>query len=390
MKFLVPKSALRNLGQGETPRVTNMELFFDLVYVLTIIQLSHFLLEHQSWLGAVEALTLFAGVWWTWNYTAWAANWVDPDHHSGRFLFVVLMACALLMAVAIPQAYSERGLLFASAYVAMAIIRAGYMALLFRGETMGRNYTQLLCWSAVSGAFWIAGALVPEYRLSLWIIAVLIDYAAPYTGFWVPGMGTTPMSSWPLKGLHLLERNQLIFIIALGESILLLGGTLIQGTIEPATMATAGIGFLIIVALWFLYFIRTSEEGEHAFEQAEDHTELARAGLAYAHGVMVCGAIVVAVMIEEILAHPLDAIHAPTALIAAAGSTIFLIGSAQFRRCMSRQVPMSYLFAILAIVAFCWLALSMHLQGIWLGSGILAILMGLAALTGMHREQKPA
>jgi len=381
ISLIAPKGALRRTEPGRTPHVTPMELFFDLVYVLTIIQLSHYLLAHLSVQGALEALVLFAGVWWTWNYTAWAANWVNPNHHAGRFLFVVLMACALLMAIAIPAAYADRGLLFALAYVSMALIRAGYMALLFRSEVMGRNYAQLFCWSALSGAFWLAGALLPENRLMLWAVAVLVDYAAPYAGFWVPGLGTTPMSSWTLKGLHLLERNQLIFIIALGESILLLGGKMVYGDLSALSLGTAGVGFLIIVSLWFLYFHRTSDDGEQAFEGRSDHTELARAGLAYAHGIMVCGAIVCAVMIESILAHPLDTVSTATAAIAAAGPVLFLLGSMIFRRSMGASAPMPYWLAIISIIGLCVLAQVTALAGLWLGSGVLGMLIALAIVT---------
>jgi len=381
ISLIAPKGALRHTEPGQTPHVTPMELFFDLVYVLTIIQLSHYLLAHLSLQGALEALVLFAGVWWTWNYTAWAANWVNPNHQAGRLLFVVLMACALLMAIAIPAAYAERGLLFALAYVSMALIRAGYMALLFRGEVMGRNYAQLFCWSALSSALWLAGALLPEHRLMLWAVAVLVDYAAPYAGFWVPGFGATPMSSWTLKGLHLLERNQLIFIIALGESILLLGGKMVYGDISALSLGTAGVGFLIIVTLWFLYFHRTSEDGEQAFEDRREHTELARAGLAYAHGIMVCGAIVCAVLIESILANPLDAVTTATVAIAAAGPVLFLLGSLMFRRSMGGAAPMSYWLTIIAIVGLCVLAQVIGLAGLWLGSGVLGLLIVLAIVT---------
>lgn len=104
---LAPKSACRPI-EDPGPRVTNMELFFDLVYVLTIIQLSHFLLAHQSLTGVIKAVTLITAVWWAWNYTVWATNWVNPDHGAGRGLMVVLMGCALIMAVAMPQAYGDR------------------------------------------------------------------------------------------------------------------------------------------------------------------------------------------------------------------------------------------------------------------------------------------
>lgn len=385
---LVPVGALRRLGPEDSPRVTNMELFFDLVYVFSIIQLSHYLLVHGSWLGALEALTLFAAIWWAWNYTAWATNWIDPNHTGGRLMLAVLMGCALLMAVSMPEAYSSRAFLFAGAYVAMAMIRAGYMALLFRGQRMGQNYAQLMAWSGISGLFWFAGALVPEHRVWFWIVAVLIDYAAPYVGFWLPKLGATPMESWPLRGLHLLERNQQVFIIALGESILLLGGLLVNQPLQADVIAAATIGFLLIITLWWIYFVYLAEAGEHSFEHATDHTRLARAGLAYAHGVMVCGAIVVAVAIELIVAHPHDAIHAPTALIAFAGPTVFLVGSAMFHRTMASKLPLGYLIAVLALAVWSWLALTLHLNGLWLGTGVLAVMMVLAAFA--HRKGRAA
>lgn len=382
---LVPTSALRDLAPEETPRVTTMELFFDLVYVFTIIQLSHYLLEHANWLGALEYVTLFAAVWWAWNYTAWAANWVNPDHPSGRGLMIVLMGCALLMAVAAPQAFSNRAGLFAIAYVAMALIRAGYMTIAFRGQLMGRNYAQLGAWSAVSGFFWIIGALVEPARLEFWICAVVIDYVAPYVGFWLPGKGATPMSSWTLKGLHLFERNQLIFIIALGESILLLGGYLISHDILFETGLAAFIGFLLIVTLWWIYFVDLSEPGERRFEHSTDHTSLARSGLAYAHGVAVCGTIVTAVAIEMIVAHPYEAVHAETAIIAFAGPSLFLLGCTIFHRVTADRLRALYLAAVAALAAWSWMALSLHLNGLWLGAGILLIVTGMAALG--HRKE---
>jgi len=384
LQRLAPTSALRTLAPGANPRVTNVELFFDLVYVFTIIQLSHFLLEHTSWLGALEAVTLFAAVWWAWNYTSWATNWLNPDHPSGRVLMVVLMGCALLMAIAMPEAFSSRAGLFVGAYVAMGVIRAGYMAIVFRGQTMGRNYAQLCAWSAISGLFWIAGALLPETRLPLWIVAVLIDYAAPYVGFWLPGLGATPMSTWPLRGLHLLERNQQVFIIALGESILLLGGLLVGHELNAEIATAAAIGFLLIVTLWWIYFVHLAEMGEHRFAHAGDHTRFARAGLAYAHGIMVGGTIVVAVAIELIVAHPTEAIHAPVALIAAAGPAIFLLGALLFQRIMADTIPLAYPATIVAVAIWSWLAYTLHLSGLWLGAGILIIMMVLAAFSRGH------
>ena len=381
---IIPVSALRRIGPHDSPRVTNMELFFDLVFVFAITQLSHFLLADESWLGALQAATLFAAVWWAWNYTAWATNWLDPNHASGRILMAVLMGCALLMAVAMPEAYGARAGLFVSAYVAMALIRAGYMALVFRGQRMGQNYAQLCAWSAISGLFWVAGALLPEQRVWLWIVAVLLDYAAPYHGFWLPKHGSTPMQSWPLRGLHLLERNQQVFIIALGESVMLLGGLLVDHPLHADGVAAGTLGFLLILSLWWIYFVHLSEAGEHGFAHSADHTRLARAGLAYAHGVMVCGAIVVAVAIEMIVAHPLAPIHGAVALTAAAGPAIFLAGSALFHRSMAQKLPLGYLVAALALAVWGGLSLTLHLNGLWLAAGVLAVMLALAKFA--HRQ----
>ena len=377
---LAPVAALRDRGAGGHVRVTNMELFFDLVYVFSIIQLSHFLLEHQSWTGALQAATLFAAVWWAWNYTAWATNWLDPDHTAGRFLMIALMGCAILMAVAMPYAFEERAALFVGAYLVMALIRAGYMALVFRGRRMGQNYRQLCAWSALSGLFWIAGVFLPDARLALWIIAVALDYGAPFVGFWLPRAGATPMDSWPLAGLHLLERNQQVFIIALGESILLLGGTLVGANLLGTTLLAALLGFAIIVTLWWLYFVHTTETGEHAFESDGDHTRMARSGLAYAHGIMVAGAIVVAVAIEEIIAHPTDPAHSPTILIAVTGPAIYLLGSALFYRTMAARLPLAYLGGLVALALVGWVAQTIHASGLLLGFGVLVVMIALTFL----------
>lgn len=377
---LAPSDSLRERASGPHLKVTTIELFFDLVYVFTIIQLSHYLLENQTWRGALEAATLFAGVWWAWNYTAWSANWIDPDKTFGRVLMLVLMGCALMMAVAIHYAFGYRAWLFAVAYVAMALIRAFYMARVMRDTQMGQNYWQLGIWSCLSGAFWIAGTLIEPLRLPLWILAVVIDYAAPYIGFFVPGHGRTPMETWTLKGMHLLERNQLIFIITLGESILLLGGEVAGATLSAPLFIAAAIGFALIVSMWWLYFVHSGEAGEEAFHSAEEQAKLARAGLAYAHGIMVCGAIVVAVAIEVIVAHPTDAVYLSSILIASAGPLIFLVGNMLFRRTLGHRIPRSYFAPFVAMPVIGWAVHMAHAPGIVLGLGMLAVMLPVAAV----------
>src|SRR5919205_3953436 len=121
-------NVLRAQARDETPQVTTPELFFDLVYVFAITQLSHTLHAHLDGRGALETLILFIAVWWAWNYTAWATNWIDPDHAAVRVLMLALMLISLVMSAAIPDAFHGRGIAFAAAYVALQLVRSGFMS----------------------------------------------------------------------------------------------------------------------------------------------------------------------------------------------------------------------------------------------------------------------
>ena len=183
-----------------------IELLFDLVYVFIIIQLSHYVVEHLDGRGLAEAAVLFLAVWWGWNYTAWAMNWLNPFARSVQLLLAVLMLAALTMAVAIPEAFDERSGLFVAGYLALQLLRSAVMVGAFRGDVMARNYVHLLAWSASAGVIWVGGLFVDsDLRLFVWAVAVLVDYAAPFAGFWLPGRGSAPMSTWPLTESHLAE-----------------------------------------------------------------------------------------------------------------------------------------------------------------------------------------
>lgn len=339
--------------------VTYMELFFDLVYVFAIIQLSHVLIDHMDARGAVEAAVLFLAVWWAWNLSAWAMNWVDPDHNSVRVMIAALMLSGVVMAAAIPTAFAAGGMVFAVAYVVLQLLRSGYMVAALRGQRMGRNYAQLLVWSAIAAVPWIIGAVADgDARLAWWVVALVIDYTAPMHGFALPRLGRTPMSDWTLEGEHLAERNRLVFIIALGETILVLGGTLTDVHYSTALVVAAGVGFLWIVLLWWLYFgYDHTHLEEETLRGSGEPTRIARLGYAYAHGVMVAGVITVAVAIEQAIAHPTGDLDGAVAAVILAGPAIYLIGNALFFYSLTRRVPPTRLaglvgLAILIPVAF--------------------------------------
>ena len=169
-------------GDGREQRVTTLELFYDLVFVFAITQVSHLLLEHLTWEGAAQSALVLLVVWWSWNYTTWVTNELDPDSIVVRLLLIGLMLMSFLMAVAIPEAFGDRGLLFAAAYVAIQVGRHAFLTFAAGGPgTLERaRSSRILIWFLVAGVLWIAGGLADgSARSVLWLIALAIDYAGP-------------------------------------------------------------------------------------------------------------------------------------------------------------------------------------------------------------------
>src|SRR4028119_815365 len=182
------RGVLRARDGGEQ-RVTPLELFFDLVYVFAITQLSHLLLDHPTVGGALQTLFLLLVVWWAWQYTTWFTNWFDPGVLSVRLLLGGVMLASLVMSVAIPEAFGERGLMFALAYVAIQVGRTGFAVLtLGTSHPLGGGFRRILSWFAASGVLWVAGGLVEGgARYVLWLLALAVDYSGPAAGYRAPG-----------------------------------------------------------------------------------------------------------------------------------------------------------------------------------------------------------
>jgi low temperature requirement protein LtrA len=376
---MAPTSVLRRHVPGEAPAVSNVELFFDLVYVFAITQLSQSLHEHLTGRGAVETLVLFLAVWWAWNYTAWATNWIDPEHVTVRLLMLGLMLISLVMSAAIPEAFGDRALVFALAYVGLQVVRSAFMVVAFAGDRMGRNYAQLLAWSCIAGIAWIAGAAVEgDARLVLWIAAVLVDYAAPWHGFALPRLGRTPTSDWTLAGSHLAERNRLVLLIALGESILAIGVTFAGLSWTASVVAAFVVGFLATVALWWIYFGH-AEEAARTIARAADPTRVARAGYAYAHGIMVAGIIVLAVGIDLTIADPTAESWGRATVVILGGPILYLAGNLLFKQSLTGSLPVSRLVGLGAIVLLIPLATAVNRLALATAAALVVTL--LAAIT---------
>jgi low temperature requirement protein LtrA len=329
-------------------RVTFIELFFDLVYVLAITQLSHLLLDHLSVRGALQTLLLLLAVWWAWCYTAWATNWLNPERRIVRLMLLTLMLFGLLMAATLPEAFGDRGLWFALAYVAIQVGRNMFVCVAVREDrNLRRNFLLISAWSVASGVLWLAGGVAEgSTRELLWLSAVFIDYLGPASGFAVPGFGHAHTTDWTITGGHLAERFQLFVILALGESILVTGSTF--GDLEWTTAVVAAfvVAFIGSVTFWWIYFDRSAPLSGEAIESSDDPGRLGRSAYTYFHLPMIAGIIVAAVGDELSIAHPRGHADTATVLVILGGPALFLCGHALFKLAVFGSLSISRLVAI--------------------------------------------
>src|SRR4051795_8947986 len=167
---------------GTTQRATTLELFYDLVFVFAVTQVSHLLLAHLTWEGVGQSALVLLVVWWAWNYTTWVTNELDLDAVPVRLMLIAVMLASLLMAVAIPHAFGSDALLFAGSYVAIQVGRHLFLAFVVApaGSIERERALQILIWFVFAGVFWIGGALAEgEARTVLWLVALAIDYSGP-------------------------------------------------------------------------------------------------------------------------------------------------------------------------------------------------------------------
>jgi low temperature requirement protein LtrA len=372
--------ALRHLRpRGDGPQaVTAVELFFDLVYVFAVTQLSHLILDDPSVRGVAQAAFLLLVVWWAWINTIWMANWFDPASPSIRAVLTTGMLASLLMAAALPAALGEHGLLFAGGYVVLQVGRNTAAVLhLPRGDRLRDVFSRLVAWSAVSGALWLAGAALGENeRLLLWIPALALELAAPVAGYWLPGRGRAVTTDYDVEGSHFAERCQLFIIIALGESIVVTGATASAAGLTASVLLCLVVAFLETAALWWVYFGATAEHARAAMRSSEDPGRLARDAYTYGHLPIVGGIIATAVGQDLLVAHPEQALHGAGLAMVLGGPGLFLLGEALFRRRITGTWDRELLAALGLLMLL--LPLAVHVSAVLLSAIATCVLIALA------------
>jgi low temperature requirement protein LtrA len=349
----------RSHAPHQHSRVTYAELFFDLVFVFAVTQISHTLLGRLTPLGLAQTTVLFLAVWWVWVYTSWITNWLNPELTPVRILLFSLMLGGLVLSTSIPQAFESRGLWFAVAYAAMQVGKTVFLWVSTpRARAPARmNAIRITAWLTASAVFWIAGGLAQgTARLLLWAVALGIEYLSPAVRFWIPKYGASQVADWVVEGGHMAERCAGFIIIALGESIVVIGATFAELAWTLETVGAFGSAFIGSLAMWWIYFHKGAEAGSEQISRSSEPGRLARLAYTYLHMPIVAGIIVSAVADELVLKHPAGHSGVETVLSAIGGPMLFLIGTILFKHTIRGFLQLSHGAGIVALGVLAWFA----------------------------------
>jgi low temperature requirement protein LtrA len=381
---------------GVEQHATTLELFYDLVFVFAVTQVSHLLLQHLTWEGAGQAAMVLLVVWWSWNYTTWVTNELDPESIVVRLLLIALMLGSLLMAIAIPDAFGDKALLFACSYVAIQVGRHLFLTFAAaEADTIERRRAaRILVWFVVAGALWIAGAIADDgTRTALWLAALALDYGAPLVTFWLPGRERLSPAAWDVGTEHFAERFQLFIIIALGESIVITGATTADLELSTTRIVAFALAFLATAAQWWLYFNLVANIAQRRLAQAANRTLMARDAYTYLHVAIVAGILLGAVGDELVIAHPTGELPNRELVAVACGPALYLLAHVALRLRMTGTISPRRLagaVACLAVGAIGTFAPSLVVAALLLGVLVAVIVADQISATRRRRRGEPS
>ena len=311
----------------EEERVTPLELFFDLVFVLAITQCTTLMSHHTTWGGLAQGLLVLGVLWWSWGGYAWLTSVVDPEEGAVRISMFASMAAFLIVAICVPEAFDSLALEFALAYGGVRAAHIALFVLASRDDPSLRRAVAGLAVSSAVGVGLLVGASFFDglAQGAFWAIALSLDLAGPL--FFIDPAG------WRLMPAHFAERHGLIIIIALGESIVAIGAGA-EAHLTAGITAAAVLGIAMVAAMWWMYFDVVAIVSARRLVRARegrDRNTLARDSYSYIHFLMVAGIVLVALGLKKTLGSVSDELEAETAFALLGGMAIFLLGLVAFR-----------------------------------------------------------
>lgn len=305
-------------------QVSTLELFFDLVFVFTLTQLTHLLAEGLNLVNIVHVLLIFGVSWWMYGGYAWLTNHLPPNSTPQRLLLLLGMCSFLVLALAIPHAFDETGLVFGLAYLAVILVHTG----LFLQAT--KAITPIAVFNVISAFLVIGAGFVDGSPLDygLWGLALLLQFLTPYLG---------GVSDFRIQPDHFVERHGLLMIVALGESVVAVGIGASSLHLDLGLIAAAVLGLVLVSCLWWVYFVGDSEQAEESLTEAalDQRPKLAVNGFFYAHIPMLLGVVFIAVGLENAIEHAFDPLGLEPAMALAGGVALYLGGDVAFRKILN-------------------------------------------------------
>jgi low temperature requirement protein LtrA len=355
------------MREGE--RVTPLELFFDLVFVLALTQCTQLMADYPSWEGVAQAMLILAVLWWSWSGYAWLTSVINPEEGAVRIAIFAAMAAFLVVALCVPQTFGDLGLLFAGAY---GVVRVAHIALFWiasREDPDLRSSVAFLGMSTAVGVSLLALAsfLDGVAQGAVWALAIALDYGGPYF------LGA---AGWKLVPEHFAERFGLIIIIALGESIVAIGAG-VTGDVTAGIVAAAILGVTLAAMMWWAYFDVVALVATRRLASITDRreqNETARDSYGYLHLPMVAGIVLVALGLKKTIEHVDDPLKIVPAFALIGGFAIYLLAHVAFRWRNVHSVNRRRL--VLGVALFALLPLALEIPAL----ATLAIVAAVACL----------
>jgi low temperature requirement protein LtrA len=307
-------------------RVTPLELFFDLVFVLALTQCTALMADNPTWEGLAQGLLVLGVLWWSWVGYSWLTSVVDPEEGTVRFAIFAAMAALLVVALCVPEAFDSLALLFACAYAIVRFAQIVLFVVASRDDPGLRRSVAGLAGGTALGTGLLVAASAADGALqgALWALALLLDMGEPYL------FGS---EGWKLVPGHFAERHGLIIIIALGESIVAIGvGS--EAGVDAGVVAAAVLGIVVAAALWWLYFDVVALVAQRRLSKAaegRERNEIARDSFSYLHFPMVAGIVLLALGLKKTLEHVEDPLEIEIAIALLGGAGLYLIAHVAFR-----------------------------------------------------------
>lgn len=312
------------LREGE--RVTPLELFFDLVFVLAITQCTALMAHHPTWSGLAQGLLVLGMLWWAWTGYSWLTSVIDPEEGAVRLVMFGAMAALLLVSICVPAAFGHLALAFALIYGAVRIAHIGLFMLASPDDDGLRHSVLSLAVSTVIAVALLAAASLFDglAQGALWALALFLDMGGPYL---------FSSEGWKLVPGHFAERHGLIVIIALGESIVAIGVGA-DRTLNLGIGTAAMLGVALTAAMWWIYFDIVAIVSARRLSEAEVgkvQNEMARDSYSYLHLILVAGIVLAALGLKLTISHFGDHLHAVPAFALFGGVALYLLGLVAFR-----------------------------------------------------------